>query len=57
VGENFFTDYFDSLEDRRKAKALAYYERKKTATRQLAEAKKTAGTKTETTQALAAYGY
>lgn len=46
-----------SLEDRRKAKALAYYERKKTAARQLSEAKKNAGTKSETTQALAALGY
>lgn len=52
-----YQDVVARLEDRRKAKALAYYERKKTATRQLAEAKKTAGTKTETTQALAAYGY
>jgi large subunit ribosomal protein L13Ae len=46
-----------SLEERRKAKGLAYYERKKVASRQLSEAKKNAGTKSETAQALAAYGY
>ena len=46
-----------SLEERRKAKAAAYYERKKVAARQLSDAKKNAGTKSETTKALASFGY
>jgi large subunit ribosomal protein L13Ae len=45
------------LEERRKAKSLAYYERKKVAARQLTEAKKKAGTKSETAKTLASYGY
>lgn len=48
---------FYSLEERRKAKGAAYYERKKVAARQLSDAKKNASTKTETAKALAAYGY
>jgi large subunit ribosomal protein L13Ae len=52
-----YQDVVGRLEERRKAKAQAYYERKKTAARQLTEAKKKAGTKTETTKALAAYGH
>jgi large subunit ribosomal protein L13Ae len=45
------------LEERRKAKGAAYYERKKLAARQLSEAKKTAQVDTKTAEALAAYGY
>lgn len=44
------------LEERRKAKGAAYYERKKVAARQLSDAKN-ASIKTETAKALAAYGY
>lgn len=50
-------DKIHSLEERRKAKALAYYERKKTAARQLSDAKKNASVKSETAQALASYGH
>lgn len=46
-----------SLEERRKAKGAAYYERKKVAARQLSDAKKNASVKEETAKALAAYGY
>lgn len=46
-----------SLEERRKAKGAAYYERKKVAARQLSDAKKNASVKKETAKALAAYGY
>jgi large subunit ribosomal protein L13Ae len=52
-----YQDVVSRLEDRRKAKAAAYYERKKIAARQLSDAKKNAGTKTETTKALASLGY
>lgn len=45
------------MEERRKAKGAAYYERKKIAARQLSDAKKNAATKDETAKALAAYGY
>ena len=45
------------LEERRKAKGAAYYERKKLAARQLSEAKKTAKVDTKTAQALEAFGY
>lgn len=45
------------LEERRKAKGAAYYERKKAATRQLSEAKKNAKVDDKTTKALEAYGY
>ena len=45
------------LEERRKAKSSAYYERKKVTARKLTDAKKKAGTKTETTKALASFGY
>ena len=47
----------NSLEERRKAKGAAYYERKKVAARQLTDAKKNASVKEETAKALAAYGY
>jgi large subunit ribosomal protein L13Ae len=45
------------LEERRKAKGAAYYERKKIAARQLADAKKNADVKESTSKALANYGY
>ena len=46
-----------SLEDRRKAKSAAYYERKKQARRQLAEAQKTAKVSDKTQQQLESFGY
>ncbi|KAI5458492.1 ribosomal protein L16, L13 family [Mariannaea sp. PMI_226] len=52
-----YQDVVARLEERRKTKAAAFYERKKIAARQLSEAKKNAGTKEETAKALAAYGY
>lgn len=51
------TDILPRLEDRRKAKSAAYYERKKLAQRQLSEAKKTAKVDANTNKALEAYGY
>lgn len=45
------------LEERRKAKGAAYYERKKAARRQLADAKKSATVDEKTAKALEAYGY
>lgn len=45
------------LEERRKVKGAAYYERKKAARRQLAEAQKTAKVDDKTKQQLAAMGY
>ena len=45
------------LEERRKVKGAAYYERKKAAQRQLAGAKKTAKVDGKVKQQLAEYGY
>ena len=45
------------LEERRKAKGTAYYERKKLALRQQSEAKKNANVDAKTEEALKAYGY
>ncbi len=45
------------LEERRKVKGAAYYERKKAARRQLTEAKKTATVDDKTKEKLASYGY
>lgn len=45
------------LEERRKVKGAAYYERKKAARRQLAEAKKTANVDDKVKSKLAEYGY
>lgn len=53
----FFTNCGTRLEERRKAKGAAYYERKKLAQRQLSEAKKSAKVDKKTQQALEAYGY
>lgn len=53
-----FTDTITyRLEERRKAKGAAYYERKKLAVRQLSEAKKNAKVDTKTAKALESYGY
>ncbi|KAK4658199.1 60S ribosomal protein L16A [Podospora pseudocomata] len=51
-----YQDVVARLEERRKAKGAAYYERK-LAARQLSEAKKTAKVDSKTTEALAAFGY
>lgn len=45
------------LEERRKVKGAAYYERKKAAKRQLADAQKNAKIDDKTKQQLASYGY
>lgn len=56
--KNIFTDLiYYRLEERRKAKGAAYYERKKLALRQLSEAKKNAKVDTKTTKALESFGY
>jgi len=47
----------DRLEERRKVKSAAYYERKRTARKQLVEAKKNAGMDEKTKSALAELGY
>ncbi|KAI1499602.1 60S ribosomal protein l16 [Biscogniauxia marginata] len=52
-----YRDVVAKLEDRRKAKGAAYYERKKLHRRQLSEAKKTAKVDNKTAEALASYGY
>lgn len=48
---------FFRLEERRKVKGSAYYERKKAARRQLAQAQKTANVDQKTKTQLAEYGY
>jgi large subunit ribosomal protein L13Ae len=45
------------LEERRKVKGQAYYERKKAARRQLSEAQKAAKVADDTKNQLAAFGY
>ncbi|BDD60717.1 60S ribosomal protein L16B [Monascus purpureus] len=52
-----YQDVVARLEERRKVKSAAYYERKKAARRQLAQAQKTAGVASETKTQLAQYGY
>lgn len=52
-----YQDVVARLEERRKAKGAAYYERKKVAQRQLSDAKKNAKVDEKTTQALEAFGY
>lgn len=54
-----FANHFllNRLEERRKAKGAAYYERKKAARRQITEAKKNAKVDDKTAKALEAYGY
>ncbi|KAH7135636.1 ribosomal protein L13 domain-containing protein [Dendryphion nanum] len=60
LGHEFGWKYQDvvaRLEERRKVKGAAYYERKKAALRQLADAKKTAKVDGKVKQQLAEYGY
>lgn len=45
------------LEERRKVKGAAYYERKKAARRQLLQAQRTASVDNKTKEQLAQYGY
>ena len=45
------------LEERRKVKGQAYYERKKAARRQLAQAQRSANVDAQTKKQLAEYGY
>ncbi|KAK6218618.1 60s ribosomal protein l16 [Colletotrichum tabaci] len=52
-----YQDVVARLEERRKAKGAAYYERKKVAQRQLTDAKKNAKVDQKTAQALEAFGY
>ncbi|KAK8054713.1 60S ribosomal protein L16 [Apiospora phragmitis] len=52
-----YQDVVERLEERRKAKSAAYYERKKLAQRQLSEAKKNAKVDDKTAEALTNYGY
>ena len=53
-----FTDEtLSRLEERRKVKGAAYYERKKVARRQLAEAQRTVGASSKTQKELASLGY
>lgn len=52
-----YQDVVARLEERRKVKGSAYYERKKAARRQLAEAQKNANVDKKTTEQLAALGY
>lgn len=51
------TNKINRLEERRKVKGSAYYERKKAARRQLAEAQKSAKVDTKTQEQLASFGY
>jgi large subunit ribosomal protein L13Ae len=52
-----YADVVSKLEDRRKAKSAAYYERKKIQAKRLQDAKKTAAVDPQVTEALASYGY
>ncbi|KAL9053530.1 MAG: hypothetical protein Q9162_004697 [Coniocarpon cinnabarinum] len=52
-----YRDVVSRLEERRKAKSSAYYERKKQARRQLAEAQKNAKVPEQTQKQLEQYGY
>ncbi|KAK7740852.1 60S ribosomal protein L16A [Diatrype stigma] len=52
-----YQDVVERLEERRKAKGAAYYERKKLALRQQSEAKKSATVSAKTEDALKAFGY
>ena len=51
------TNNYRRLEERRKVKGAAYYERKKAARRQLLEAQKNAQVDDKTKKQLAEYGY
>ncbi|KAF2486519.1 ribosomal protein L13 domain-containing protein [Neohortaea acidophila] len=52
-----YKDVVERLEERRKVKSQAYYERKKAARRQLTDAQKNAKVDKKTTEQLAGYGY
>lgn len=52
-----YQDVVARLEERRKVKSAAYYERKKVARRQLAQAQKSAKVDKQTRSQLAQYGY
>lgn len=52
-----YQDVVSRLEERRKVKSAAYYERKKATRRQLAQAQKTAAVNPKTKTQLAEYGY
>lgn len=52
-----YQDVVARLEERRKAKGAAYYERKRVAARQISDAKKTAAGKGQASKKLAALGY
>ncbi|KAF4555670.1 60S ribosomal protein L16 [Elsinoe fawcettii] len=52
-----YQDVVSRLEEKRKVKSAAYYERKKTARKQLADAKKNAKVSDDTKKQLASYGY
>jgi len=56
-GMDFWLTYSDRLEERRKVKGKAYYERKKALTKQIAESKKSATVDAKTKEQLASYGY
>lgn len=56
VGGTSLTRFY-RLEERRKVKGTAYYERKKAARRQLADAQKSAKVDEKTKTQLAEYGY
>jgi large subunit ribosomal protein L13Ae len=49
--------FYNRLEERRKVKSSAYYERKKAARRQLAHAQKSASVPENTKSQLAEYGF
>ncbi|EFE35515.1 uncharacterized protein ARB_05557 [Trichophyton benhamiae CBS 112371] len=52
-----YQDVVARLEERRKVKGAAYYERKKAARRQLLQAQRTASVDNKTKEQLAQYGY
>lgn len=52
-----WADTLSRLEERRKVKGAAYYERKKAARRQLSEAQKNANVDEKTKAQLAEFGY
>jgi len=52
-----YQDVVARLEERRKVKGLAYYEKKKAASKSLADAKKSAAANSKVTAQLAEYGY
>jgi len=57
LGMDLWLTYSYRLEERRKVKGKAYYERKKALTKQIAESKKSATVDGKTKEQLASYGY